>query len=200
MDGASAMRQSTPNPQLQAQADVQMRESRRNIEYLDGLLRDLQMRQGMDNMSIGDRNSGGRHPAYTGQQQSQYQPYGPDHVRAGSDGPDYGSGGYSDPRNPTPGPRRGPFGPPGPGGQPKGKPNYSKLGMAWTVTLAQCCSICTDCPFYRPDQRQHAPPRSSNTTHALSTAVQAQRRGAVQRRYREDHGLVRHGRRQEDTQ
>lgn len=130
MDGASAMRQSTPNPQLQAQADVQMRESRRNIEYLDGLLRDLQMRQGMDNMSLRDRNIGGRHTTYTGQQQSSYQPYGPDHVRASSgDGPDYGPGEYSDPRNPIPGPRRGPFNPPGPGGQPKGKPNYSKLGM-----------------------------------------------------------------------
>ena len=179
MDGASAMRQSTPNPQLQAQADVQMRESRRNIEYLDGILKDLQMRQGMDNMSFADRNSGGgRHGGYTGQQQSQYHPYGPDHVRAGSgEVPDYGHGGYSDPRNATPGPPRAPFGPPGPGGHVKAKPNYSKLGTTRGGSTITDCD--TDCKYRRLDQRQYTTSRSSNTAHALAVAIQAQRRRAV---------------------
>lgn len=124
MNGASAMRQSSPNPALQAQADVQIRESRRNIDYLDGILRDLQMRSGMSNMSLGDGGRGNSQGGYTGQQQSYRggNPYGPEHVRAGSvDAPD-GSG-YGD-RHPS----NAPFGPSGPAGTPKAKPNYSKLG------------------------------------------------------------------------
>ena len=134
MGAASAMRQSTNNTQVQSQADVQIREARRNIQYLESKLRELQMRsmgQNMEGMSLGEQSNGGsRLSGQSGPRIStgnrSTSPYSP-HDVDGRD-PDYGPGGYSDPSNPLPGPPRPPYSPPGPGGPPKARPNFSKLG------------------------------------------------------------------------
>ncbi|KAI9660229.1 MAG: Serine/threonine kinase [Alyxoria varia] len=132
---ASAMRQSTNNTQVQSQADVQIREARRNIQYLESKLRELQMRsmgQNMEGMSLGEQSNGGsRLSGQSGPRTStgnrSTSPYSPHDVDARDT--DYGPGGYSDPSNPMPGPPRPPYGPPGPGGPPKARPNFSKLDL-----------------------------------------------------------------------
>lgn len=137
---ASHMRQSTNNAAVQARVDSNIRDSRRNIGYLEEKLQELQMRK----MNISD---GGPPPP-------------PAHGGSGYSGQG-GRGGISQgPNAPTPPPKdgqwsgyndRGDYGDPGPGGYsqqgmmpprapygdprpqntaiPKARPNFSKLGV-----------------------------------------------------------------------
>jgi classical protein kinase C len=127
---ANAMRQSTDNPAVLSGLDTKIRDGRRNIEYFEGRLRELEMRKlgtGMDNLNL-DSNTNGRSPA--GQ-----AGYG----RGGSDGrgPFLPSGEYGDSGQDYSQlsggnvimPPSAPFARPGPASSmPRGRPNYSRLG------------------------------------------------------------------------
>ena len=131
IDGYTRLRQSANNPAVQANTDVQIRDSRRNIQYFESRLNELQARRGMGNMSLG--GSGNNASSYGGQQPGGpgSSPFGPQDIGYGEQ-PDYGDGGYSTPGNPATGPPRAPFAPPAPGTGAglKSKPNYSRLGKS----------------------------------------------------------------------
>lgn len=57
INSARSMRQATDNPVMQQRVDTQIRESQRNLGYLEGRMSELQtrrMNQGMDNMNLND--------------------------------------------------------------------------------------------------------------------------------------------------
>lgn len=57
INSARTMRQATDNPVMQQRVDTQIRESQRNLTYLEDRMRELQMRkinQGMDQMSLNE--------------------------------------------------------------------------------------------------------------------------------------------------
>ncbi|KAF1989428.1 hypothetical protein K402DRAFT_272425 [Aulographum hederae CBS 113979] len=130
---ANNMRQSTNNPAVLSRLDTQIRDGRRNIEYLEGRMRELQMRRmgsDMDNMSLGQNNNGGPAPPAHGQPSG----YGGSQDGRGYTRPgDYGtagSSGYSDLSGGTmPMPPNAPFARPGPSSSPKPRANYSKLDL-----------------------------------------------------------------------
>ena len=56
INAANSMRQQTNNDDVRSRLDSQMREGRRNLQFFEEKLRDLQMKrlgQGVDSMSIG---------------------------------------------------------------------------------------------------------------------------------------------------
>jgi hypothetical protein len=122
INAANAMRQSTNNPAVLSRLDGQIKDGRRNIDYFEGKLRDLEVQRtttGMDSMNLQPGGSGSR---------KANNPLTP----PPKDG--WGGGYIQDQsRNaPTPGdglmPPRAPFAPSAPGTANK-RPNYSKLGM-----------------------------------------------------------------------
>lgn len=142
LNAANAMRQQTNNETVKSRLDTQMREGRRNIQYLEEKLRELQMRklgQGVDNMDIGQPGAGGPSSdrQSTGLRNDQDGPPTPppkdargNYVGAGTDIPNYGTaqysqiGGHGDMMPP-----RHPYAPPGPSSTiPKSRPHYTKLG------------------------------------------------------------------------
>ena len=148
INGATHMRQSTNNPAVQARCDSNIRDSRRNISYLEEKMSELQLRQPGPADSVAPTppahgGAGYHNPQDPRMQQSRYKPGGA----------------------PTPPPKdqrglfpngRGDYGDPGPGGYsaggtgmmpprashgdprpysapvPKARPNFSKLG---TISL-----------------------------------------------------------------
>jgi len=127
INAANAMRQSTNNPDVLSRLDGQIRDGRRNIEYFESKLRDLEMQRTQSDMeNLNMQPGSARKPV---------NPLPPPPKDAWGDymGPD--QGGYGDP----PGgysslsggqglmPPRAPYAPQGPGSQGK-RPNYSKLG------------------------------------------------------------------------
>lgn len=143
LNAANAMRQQTNNESVRSRLDNQMREGRRNIQYFEEKLRELQMRkmgQGVDNMNLGPSDNGG--PAgrlpNSGMRSDRDGPPAPppkdsrgNYIQqGGSDRGDYGTqeysqiGGHGDMMPP-----RHPYAPPGPNaGIPKSRPNFTKLG------------------------------------------------------------------------
>lgn len=139
---ANQMRQQTQNEQVRSRLDTQMREGRRNIQYLEERMQELQMRrmgQGMDNMNLGSSSSTGPgRPQSAGLRNDRDGPPTPPpkdsrggYADAGMDRGDYGTqnysqiGGHHDIMPP-----RHPYAPLGPGqGIPKSRPNFTKLGM-----------------------------------------------------------------------
>lgn len=129
INGANAMRAQTNNEAVRSRLDSQMREARRNLQFFEEKLRELQMRrmnQGVGEMSI----SGGA--TYD----DNLPPPAPPPKDAGAswsspgDVPNYGDaqysqiGGHGDLMPP-----RHPYAPPGPAsGMPKSRPNFTKLG------------------------------------------------------------------------
>lgn len=144
--GAMAMRNSTNNASVQNMADNQIREGRRNIEYFEKTLRDLQMRkmsQGVGSLSLGSEQDSTRPTSSTrassiiGKERvssdspktsATYVPSGGGFEEA--DYGDVGPGDYSSQLDAGSGvmPARGPFSPPPPGAPNKVRPNYSRLG------------------------------------------------------------------------
>jgi hypothetical protein len=136
LNAANQMRQQTQNETVRSRIDTQMREGRRNIQYLEERMQELQMRRmgsGMDNMSL---SSGGGRPQSSGPNQGREGPPAPPpkDMRGGyaeaDDRGGYGTqeysqiGGHGDMMPP-----RHPYAPPGPGqGMPRTRPNYTKLG------------------------------------------------------------------------
>ena len=145
INAASHMRQSTNNSTVQARVDSNIRDSKRNITYLEDKLQELQIRK------MGNRSEDGPPPppAHGG---AGYPPSGqgrPGVPGGPSGGPTpppkdsrwYGSADRGDYGDPGPGgfsqgntgtmPSRAPYGDPRPYSQPvpKARPNFSKLGM-----------------------------------------------------------------------
>lgn len=133
INGANAMRAQTNNEGVRSRLDSQMRDARRNLQFFEEKLRELQMRrvnQGMGDMSV----SGGG----TGQDDGP-PPAPPPKDSNASWGPgdvgNYGTaqysqiGGHGDLMPP-----RHPYAPPGPAsGMPKSRPNFTKLGSCLPV-------------------------------------------------------------------
>jgi classical protein kinase C len=118
INAANAMRQSTNNPAVVSGLDTKIRDGRKNIEYLEGRLRELEMKrvnQGMEGMHM-DSGSG-----YGHQGANRAYPNRPG---------EYGTQEYSNMgANNGMMPPSAPFARPGPGSNmPKARPNYSKLG------------------------------------------------------------------------
>lgn len=142
LDGNIRMRQATQNGQVQAQLDNAIRENRKGISYLEGVLRETQARSvggRMGNLRLGEQNGGPATPRH-GQQQGYRGPMSPPTSQTSAsyigDLGGYGdphSGGYTRIGLDQGMPSRGPFSP-GPPGSPttKNRPNYSKLGMCPT--------------------------------------------------------------------
>ncbi|KAL9097010.1 MAG: hypothetical protein Q9165_000974 [Trypethelium subeluteriae] len=140
INAANSMRQSTNNASVHSRLDAQIRDGRRNIEYLEGRMGELQMRRmgtDMDSLSIGAGTNGGPAPPAHGTTMPGTQQRvsdGRDARFGGTDQGDYGdpgSGGYSQ-LNAGHGlmPPRAPYAPPGPSaGTPKARPNYSRLDL-----------------------------------------------------------------------
>lgn len=106
---ANAMRQSTNNPAVVSGLDTKIRDGRRNIEYLESRLNELEMKRvnaGMEGMNVDSGNGGYGQPGYSSQ-------YGAP-----------GDVGHQRPPNPQ-------FAQGGPNARARApKPNYSKLGKA----------------------------------------------------------------------
>lgn len=127
INAANAMRQSTNNPAVLSRLDGQIRDGRRNIEYFESKLRDLEMQRtanDMGNMNLGPGASRRTGNPLTPPPKDGWNEY------MGQDQGGYGDGQYS---NLGGGqglmPPRAPYAPPGPGSQQPKRPNYSKLGM-----------------------------------------------------------------------
>lgn len=135
INAANAMRQSTNNPAVLSRLDGQIKDGRRNIDYFESKLRDLDVQRtssGMENMSLQSGAPGARNPA---------NPLTPPPKDGWSGYMHQDQGGYGGPQsqysNLSGGdglmPPRAPYAPPAPGATAK-RPNYSKLGMAIQVT------------------------------------------------------------------
>lgn len=133
LNAANQMRQQTQNEQVRSRIDTQIREGRRNIQYLEERLQELQMRrmgQGMNDMNLGPGGAPGR------PQSAGIPPTPPPkdsrggYMDAGSDRGGYGTQEYSEiGGHGNMMPPRHPYAPPGPAqGMPKSRPNYTKLG------------------------------------------------------------------------
>jgi hypothetical protein len=152
LNAASQMRQQTQNEAVRSRIDTQMREGRRNIQYLEERMQELQMRrmgQSMDNMSLGAGNNGA--PPSSGLRNDRDGPPTPPpkdplsgYTEAGSDRGGYGTadysriGGHGDMMPP-----RHPYAPPGPSsGMPKSRPNYTKLGKYFVFLMGYPLANC----------------------------------------------------------
>ncbi|KAK3352240.1 hypothetical protein B0T25DRAFT_590222 [Lasiosphaeria hispida] len=124
INAANLMRQQTNNEAVRSKLDTQMREGRRNLEFFEERLRELQMRRlghGVDNMSIGGSTLAGS-----------FRNSGGDHVGAPAPPPKDGGGGYGDQygQHGELMPARGPFpGQPPNSAIPKARPNFTKLDL-----------------------------------------------------------------------
>jgi hypothetical protein len=144
MNAANAMRLQTNNETVRSRLDAQMREGRRNIQYLEDTLRQLQMRkmnQGVEGMSLESQYNGGPsgRPHGSGMRPDREAPPTPppkDSRGGYLDQPGSDKGGYGTPEYSQIGghgnmmPPRHPYAPPAPGtGMPRSRPHYSKLGL-----------------------------------------------------------------------
>jgi classical protein kinase C len=141
---ANAMRQSTNNPAVLSRLDGQIKDGRRNIEYFESKLRDLDVQRtttGMDSMSL----QPGRGPN---------NPLTPPPKDGWNGYMQQDQGGYGGPQSQYSQlsggealqPPRAPYAPPAPG-QANKRPNYSKLGT-FPLHARRMCSA-DSC---RPDQ------------------------------------------------
>ncbi|KXJ92432.1 hypothetical protein Micbo1qcDRAFT_61991 [Microdochium bolleyi] len=135
LNAAQAMLQQTPNADVRSRLNNQMRDGRRNIQFFEEKIRDLQMKRlghNVDNMSIssGSTAVGSANMRPTSQGGPPPPPkdgghYG-DRASYGGGSVQYSDiGGHGDMMPP-----RHPFAPQTPGsGVPKGRPNFTKLDL-----------------------------------------------------------------------
>ncbi|KAI1106971.1 hypothetical protein F4804DRAFT_256228 [Jackrogersella minutella] len=137
INAANSMRQQTNNDDVRSRLDSQMREGRRNLQFFEEKLRDLQMKrigQGVDSMSIGTSSpttTGSVRPPSGDVGEGAPAPPPKDAGGWSGDRGSYGSlpysqiGGHGDLMPP-----RHPFEPPGPSSSiPKPRPNFTKLDL-----------------------------------------------------------------------
>lgn len=153
INAANAMRQSTNNPAVVSGLDTKIRDGRRNIEYLESRLNELEMKRvnaGMEGMNVDSGNGGYGQPGYNGQYST--------------------PGDVGQQRRPNP-----QFAQAGPNSRARApKPNYSKLGKAG---CAAGQTLLTH--MHRSNQVGHTSSRTSHSAHAVTAGVQTQRRKAV---------------------
>lgn len=151
INGLNAMRQSTNNNAVLSKIEGQIRDGRRNIEYFESRLQEIQMRRmGSDvaNMSLGGDNT--LSPGHAGQRGR--NPITPPPKDGWSSYNDQdGAYGEIDQNQLSGGhglmPPKAPYAPPGPMmGPTKARANYSKLGMAfqdrdWGALLTLCVDL-----------------------------------------------------------
>jgi hypothetical protein len=153
INAATHMRQSTNNSAVQARVDSNIRDSRRNISYLEEKLSELQLRQRGPGDSLAPTppthgGSGYQTPSDPRTQQSRFQqggaPTPPPKDERGyfpnerGDYGDAGPGGYSQGGTGMM-PPRAPYGDPRPysAPMPKARPNFSKLGVYGLASLSE---------------------------------------------------------------
>ncbi|KAL2153696.1 hypothetical protein VTH82DRAFT_4851 [Thermothelomyces myriococcoides] len=122
INAANLMRQQTNNEAVRSKLDTQMREGRRNLEFFEERLRELQMRrlgQSVDNMSLGGSTVGSFRSTEQGTEEGGPPPPPP---KDGSSYGQYGPGDLMPPRGPFPGQ-------PPHSGVPKARPNFTKLDL-----------------------------------------------------------------------
>ncbi|KAL8391912.1 hypothetical protein RB595_002206 [Gaeumannomyces hyphopodioides] len=140
INAANVMRQQTNNDAVRSKIDSQMRDGRRNIEFFEEKLRELQMRKmgaGMDNMSLGGStlapgtSSSSRPQSADMRTDSDGTPMPPPKDGSYGDQSGYGSTQYSQiGQHGDMMPPRGPFAAQPPrSGMPKGRPNFTKLDL-----------------------------------------------------------------------
>ncbi|KAK5658372.1 hypothetical protein OQA88_2348 [Cercophora sp. LCS_1] len=134
INAANLMRQQTSNEAVRSKLDTQMREGRRNLEFFEERLRELQMRRlghGVDNMSIGGSTIGGSSFASDMTGDTMCPPAPPPKDGGGGYGDysgygQYGQGGSHGELMPA----HGPFpGQPPNSAMPRARPNFSKLDL-----------------------------------------------------------------------
>lgn len=119
INAANAMRSQTNNEAVRSRLDSQMRDGRRNLQFFEEKLRDIQLRkvgQGVEGMSLG-ADDGGRPPPPPKDASS----------AAWGDQAAYGQQSQVGPPTDLAPPRHN-FGAPGPGAASKTRPNFTKLG------------------------------------------------------------------------
>lgn len=125
INAANAMRSQTNNEAVRSRLDSQMRDGRRNLQFFEEKLRDIQMRrvgQGVEGMSLGGDDAGAPPPP-------------PKDASSGwADQASYGQQGQAGPPSDLAPPRHN-FGAPGPGAASKARPNFTKLGTFYTELL-----------------------------------------------------------------
>ena len=133
INAANLIRQQTSNDSVRSKLDTQMREGRRNLEFFENRLQELQMRKmnrGVDNLSLGGSSSGSPYPG--GGDGRGPQPPPKDGGQGGYGDSSYGQHGQAGPPMPSGAPFPG--GPPG-SAIPKARPNFSKLGTFASVLV-----------------------------------------------------------------
>ncbi|KAI6247830.1 Protein kinase C-like [Erysiphe necator] len=135
LNAANQMRQQTQNELVRSRIDTEIREGRRNIQYLEERMQELQMRkksQDIDNMNLSSRQGRPESSNFRGENDSPPLPP-PKDSRSHSDARK--SGGYGTQEYSQVGgqaelmPSRHPFAPPRPGSAVPKRPNYSKLDL-----------------------------------------------------------------------
>lgn len=136
INAANSMRQSTDNSAVLSRLDTQIRDGRRNIEYLQGRLREIELRkmnQDMGSVALSSGSSGGYPHTNDPRQAERSSEQRLLHRESSSNDPSFdnafGGGEY----NRLSGgqglmPPRAPYAPGPPNSAPKTKSNYSKLG------------------------------------------------------------------------
>lgn len=123
INAANNMRQATQNSQVSTRLDSQVRDARRNLQYFEQTLQDLQTRKmggDMSQMNLGQGDGGPPPPTHGGSDPQL------DDGSYGAPGP----GGYSMGGGNGLMPPRAPYAPPAPSGSgAKGRPNYSRLDL-----------------------------------------------------------------------
>lgn len=158
IQAANLMRQQTNNDTVRSKLDTQMREGKRNLEFFEEKLKELQLRRGMSGMDIGSGSSGSRPHGARSDSDAPPTPPPKDasgHATSGGETQFSQIGGHSDLMPP-----RHPFAPPGPGsGGPKPRPNFTKLGTSLLPRTDACLrpvaavlSMLTSCVLARSDQ------------------------------------------------
>jgi classical protein kinase C len=144
IQAANLMRQQTNNDNVRSKLDTQMREGKRNLEFFEEKLKELQLRRGMSSMSIASDGSASGSRS-RGQQPDDDAPPAPPKDASGfatSGGePQYSQIGQHGDLMPP----RHPYAAPGPGSHPKTRPNYTKLGM-----LSRGVALLCSAPFAGP--------------------------------------------------
>lgn len=119
INAANAMRSQTNNEAVRSRLDSQMRDGRRNLQFFEEKLRDIQLRkvgQGVEGMSLGADDAGRPPPP-------------PKDASSAAWGDQAAYGQQSQVGPPTDlAPPRHNFGAPGPGAASKTRPNFTKLG------------------------------------------------------------------------
>ncbi|GAB0132450.1 Serine/threonine kinase [Epichloe bromicola] len=126
INAAQAMRSQTTNEAVRSRLDTQLRDGRRNLQFFEEKLRDIQVRQagqGMENLSLG----GGSGPDENGPP----PPPKDSSTSWGADQGGYGTAPYSQiGQHGDLMPPRHPYAPQEPGaGMPKARPNFTKLDL-----------------------------------------------------------------------